>query len=241
MTLCNPFANLNSFIGGISNSFTPLFSCWNMPPNFGCGIFGAPMFNFNFGMPSLFNFPPPVFNLTPSMDFNIPLPSFANNSGSVFGGGFNYTLPQFTFSSTSGIGDTFSFSSNKQANLSGYNASAGNRLARVALNSASGTTGKCARYVKNAIANSGLGAYKSGHAYQMTGILRQNKNFKEISPSSVNVKDLPAGCVLVYDRGVSGVSSKYGHTEITTGDGRAVSDHVTKRLNKTPSAIFIPV
>ena len=149
MTLCNPFANLNSFIGGISNSFTPLLSCWNMPLNFGCGIFGTPIFSFNFGMPSLFDFPPPVCNLTPSMDFNIPLPSFANNSGSVFGSGFNYTLPQFTFSSTSGVGDTFSLSSNKQANLSGYNASAGNRLARVALNSASGTTGKCARYVKN--------------------------------------------------------------------------------------------
>ena len=75
----------------------------------------------------------------------------------------------------------------------------------------------------------------------MPKILRKNKKFKEISPSEVNVEDLPAGCILVYNKGVQGYSPKYGHTEITTGDGRAVSDGITNNLYKTPSSIFVPV
>ena len=75
----------------------------------------------------------------------------------------------------------------------------------------------------------------------MSKILKNNKNFKEISPEGIDVGKLPAGCVLVYDKGVEGYSKRYGHTEITTGDGRAVSDGITKNLCKKPSAIFIPV
>ena len=122
-----------------------------------------------------------------------------------------------------------------------YDADAGKRLAKTALNKAVGWTGYCARYVKTAIEKAGLGAYEYGHAFQMPSILRRNKNFKEISVESVDVRDLPAGCVLVYGKGKSGYSSSWGHTEITTGDGRAVSDGITKNLHKTPSAIFMPV
>ena len=71
--------------------------------------------------------------------------------------------------------------------------------------------------------------------------MENNKNFEEISPTDVNVKDLPAGCVLVYDKGARGYSKKYGHTEITTGDGRAVSDGITRNLHRKPSAIFVPI
>ena len=70
--------------------------------------------------------------------------------------------------------------------------------------------------------------------------LKDINHFKEISPNSVNVKDLPAGCVIVFDRGMHEYSDKYGHVEITTGDGRGVSDGVTTNLQK-PSAIFMPV
>ena len=109
------------------------------------------------------------------------------------------------------------------------------------MNNSTGATGFCAAYVKRAIQQAGLGPYESGHAYQMTQILRKNKNFKEISPENVDVSKLPAGCVLVYNKGVEGYSKEYGHTEITTGDGRAAYDGITKNLYKKPSAIFIPV
>ena len=142
--------------------------------------------------------------------------------------------------------------------MQGYNASAGERLANLAMKNrsfvidpnskrvtsqrkpANKFTSNCALYVKAAIRDAGLGAYKSGHGYQMASIMRRNKNFKEISPTEYNVNSLPAGCVLVFDRGAQGYNKKYGHVEITTGDGRAVSDGITRNL-KQPSAVFVPV
>ena len=139
-----------------------------------------------------------------------------------------------------------------------YNSEKGNRLADIAMHNAGYVidasttkitsqtkdpdefTSYCARYVKAAIRDAGLGEYYSGHAYQMAGHLRNNDNFKEIS-SSTPLKDVPAGAILVYDRGVAGYSSQYGHVEIKTDDGRAVSDGITDNLYKRPSHIFIPV
>lgn len=123
----------------------------------------------------------------------------------------------------------------------GYSAKKGWELAKKAVSSVVGFTGKCARYVKNAIAKAGLGKYEYGNACDMVSIMRRNKNFKEINPNGVDLKKLPAGCVLVYGKGVAGYSSKYGHTEITTGSGKAVSDGVTQNLHRKPTAIFMPV
>lgn len=123
----------------------------------------------------------------------------------------------------------------------GYNASSGLRLARTAMSRAVGFVGKCARYVKNAIASCGLGKYVSGNACDMISILRRNKNFREISPAGVDLKSLPAGCILVYGKGVSKYSRRYGHTEITTGNGKAVSDGITNNIRSNVTAIFIPV
>ena len=122
----------------------------------------------------------------------------------------------------------------------GYYANAGVRLSRYALSHAVGFTKQCATYVKNAIANCGLGKYIKGDAYKMIQILSQNKKFKRIDTKGVNLKTLPAGCVLVYDRN-AGFSKKHGHVEISTGDGRCVSDGITRNPKKVPTAIFIPV
>lgn len=123
----------------------------------------------------------------------------------------------------------------------GYCAEAGMRLAKTALNSVVGFIGYCCRYVKNAIKKSGLGEYVSGNACDMVSIMRNNKKFKEINPAGVNVKNLPAGCVLVYGRSVAGYSSKYGHVEISTGDGKCVSDGITRNPRNNPTAIFMPI
>ena len=121
----------------------------------------------------------------------------------------------------------------------GYDANAGARLASVARNNSVGFTGYCARYVKTAISDAGLGNYEYGHAYQMDDILRRNPKFREI-PASTDVKSLPAGCVLVFNQGSKGYSSAYGHTEITDGRGRGISDGITRNLRQ-PDAIFMPV
>ena len=123
----------------------------------------------------------------------------------------------------------------------GYSAKKGWELAKKVVSGAVGFIGKCARYVKNAISKAGLGKYEYGNACDMVSIMRRNKNFKEINPNGVDLKKLPAGCVLVYGKGVAGYSKKYGHTEITTGNGKAVSDGVTQNLHRKPTAIFMPV
>ena len=73
--------------------------------------------------------------------------------------------------------------------------------------------------------------------------LENNPNFKEIKVSSVDeLKQLPAGCILVYERGAAGYSSKYGHIEVTLGDGTAGSDGQTRNLRYTQNmSVFVPV
>lgn len=240
MTFINNFSNLNmgNFMSGWNNWFSPTFSCSFMPSFFDLSAFttmfndwGFPSFN-NFSMPSLFSF-------TPMNTFDM---TFNNNTIWDNVSWNSAVTPNYSSNWSSSVGDSFTLTNKNKAKFSmqGYNASAGERLAKYALSHKTGSSGKCATYVKNAIQACGLGKYEYGDAYKMTGILRKNSHFKEISPNSVNVKDLPAGCVIVFDRGMYKYSDDYGHVEITTGDGRGVSDGVTTNLRK-PSAIFIPV
>lgn len=250
MTFINSFTNLNMDYCGIKDSFTPNFSCWSSPVFGGFGSFmpdfSAIFNNWNFSnpfssvfsnwsLPSFSNFScPSLFSSTMASNFSMPFPT------NVFD---NSIFSAYTFNNNWGkVDDNYSFTNKNKAKFSmkEYNSSAGEKLARYALSHSNGFTGNCARFVKKAIENTGLGRYKSGHAYQMPSILRSNPHFKEVSPSSVNVKDLPAGCVIVFKKGMYNYSDDYGHVEITTGDGRGVSDGITKNL-KQPSAIFVPV
>ena len=184
----------------------------------------------------------------------------------TFGETNNFTADPFSFFNSSNTSISFSasdsisnLSSTKKASSStikkddsdsnenksvtkGYNSQKGQALANAVLAGIPSYRPKplCAKYVKSAIANTGLGIYKAGHAYNMFEILDNNTNFKEISPDEIDVEDLPAGCVLVYDKGVEGYSEEYGHTEITLGDGRAASDFI-QEVYKKPSAIYMPV
>lgn len=123
----------------------------------------------------------------------------------------------------------------------GYNSAKGEKLASIAIkNSVSNFTGWCAKYVKRDIEEAGLGRYQQGHAHECDTILDNNPNFKEISTDGLNLSDLPAGCILIYERGVSGYSNKYGHVEITDGNGNAYSDGKTTSI-KPGAKVYIPV
>lgn len=124
----------------------------------------------------------------------------------------------------------------------GYNKKKGEELAKIisARSTYEGFDNFCARNVKKAIQDAGLGRYEYGHGYQMADILSRNKNFKEISTKNINLSKLPAGCILVYDKGIAGYSSEYGHTEITLGDGRAASGGITRNI-RNGARVFIPV
>ena len=250
MTIYNQFTNLNmDYLSNGMNTQTSWFT-----PTFSFTGWSMPSFNFNSIFPSFFNSASfmPSFNFDFDFSKLFPTDIWSNNTNNS-NWNFNWSNTNTTsiwdnnssrkLDTTFPLGDTFTLTNKNKKGffVSNYDADAGEKLAKTALSSSKGFSGYCATYVKKAIEKSGLGSYEQGHAYEMSGILRKNKNFKEISPLEVNVKDLPAGCVIVYDKGAQGYHSKYGHTEITTGDGRAVSDGITKNLHKTPSAIFVPV
>ncbi len=248
MAFFNNFTNINMdyFSGGLNNwtswfNTMPSFSGWSMPLQN----------NFNFDFNSVFSgsggfnsMKLPAFSM-PSFDFSNIFSSANNwntNNSTMWNNSFSWDT-SFQPYSTGFTTSNLSFTNKNKTKLSdvNYDAKKGEKLTKTALSRSVGWTGYCARYVKTAIKNAGLGRYESGHAYQMPDILRRNNNFKEIGTSQVNVKDLPSGCILVYNRGSQGYSSEYGHVEITTGDGRAVSDGITKHLYKKPDAIFVPV
>ena len=124
----------------------------------------------------------------------------------------------------------------------GYNANKGQKLAQEARKGAAGRfKGKCATYVKKAIEKAGLGKYiYNVNGCDMAKAYGQNKNFKKISAKGINVKDLPAGCILCYDAGKSGHHEVFGHTGITQGNGTEISDGIT-RNPKEASYILVPV
>lgn len=129
----------------------------------------------------------------------------------------------------------------KSVEAAGYNPTLGARLAADALAHANKrSTHSCARYVSDSLERFGI-LTKRGDAYLLKDILRENPNFREVDINSVDLRKLPAGCIIVYPQGDCGYSKAYGHVEITLGDGRAVSDFVNKRIKKSKNAtVFVP-
>lgn len=122
-----------------------------------------------------------------------------------------------------------------------YSSAKGQKLAKDMANHSVGFTGHCSRYVREGLQRTGLYNGHTASAYQMGGTLAKNKNFQEVSPNSVNLKDLPAGCILVYDKGAAGYNSTHGHIEVTLGDGTACSDGRTRNVRRTNNMrIFVP-
>ena len=242
--------------------FTPQFNCGYFPFNFYTpnysytnSIFGG-LFNPNMFMPSYI----------PALNFSTPTPSFATPSFATPSftpastGLFDFLKVTTTrrtqntqtekttqTPSSTRARTTATASINTETNLptlkkAGYDTQKASRLAReiAKVSTEGGFDNLCARHVKEAIEDAGLGAYKNGHGYQMAGILKDNKNFKEISTQNIDLSSLPAGCVLVYDRGVAGYSSQYGHTEITLGNGTAASGGITHNIRQG-ARVFVPV
>ncbi len=210
----------------------------NNPFNF----MGQLSFNSLFTTPQLFN----------TQLFTPSLPTYSSGTSSACGNLLSFLNSSRTSSSSSSSSSTSSYSSgqrsyNTDTNLPtlravGYNTEKAQRLAKAIGKEAKegGFDGRCAAHVKTAIQNAGLGDYVSGHAYQMDTILEKNPNFKQISAEGVDLKKLPAGCILVYERGVSRYSSQYGHVEITFGNGTAGSGGITHNL-RAGAKIFVPV
>ena len=270
MLFFNNFNINIGFNFGMNNWFSPINSCLGGFSGFNmCSLFtnpfsmsAMPMFNFNniwssFGNNSIgFN----NFNLNNNVLSNNIFS--ASNFGSFWDNSAMFNSISMNNSSiwsnnTTAVtkpSDTFEKTNNYKAiTLDGYNAEKGKKLAQIAWNGRNTKkvwnskkkiwtdfTGYCCKSVKTALESAGLAPYYDGHAFQMITPLRNNKNFKEIAVSEDNYKNLPAGCILVYGKGVSGYDKDNGHIEVITEDGKGVSDGVTQNIRK-PSAIFMPV
>ena len=212
---------------------------------------------FNIGynpfMPNIFGFGMPVF--MPNFSYFRPTVSpyfsvfnFWNTPSltTAYTDNQNYTNSSYNDYS-SGL-DTFkkatlsvSTDSNGSVSIDGYNKEAGQKLADIALKNAGDFHNHCAGHVEDDIEEAGLGRRSDADAYQMLDTMNNNPNFKPLETTNIDVSKLPAGCVPVYDKGVSGYSNDYGHIEITLGDGRAASDGITNNIRQNPTAIFAPV
>ncbi len=245
----------NSYLNFGYNPFQPNMFGFSMPyfmPNFN---FFQPIMSPYF---SVFNFwNTPSLSTAYNDNQNYTNPYFSNNNGfdtferTILAN--TVTQPQ-TLSTTTQYAQqvepvktpektTLSVTTNSDGSITidGYNAQAGQKLADIALKNADSFHNHCAGHVETDIEEAGLGQRTDVDAYQMFNTMDNNPNFKPLETTNVDVSKLPAGCVPVYDKGVSGYSSDYGHVEITLGDGRAASDGITNNMRQNPTAIYAPV
>lgn len=124
-----------------------------------------------------------------------------------------------------------------------YDSSAGSRLAQDTASHATGFEGHCARFVSNALERAGLSNGQRANATDMDTVLDNNRNFRAVKVSSQEeLRNMPAGCIVVYERGAAGYNRTYGHIEVTLGNGHAASDGVTRNMRYSDNmTVYVPV
>lgn len=110
--------------------------------------------------------------------------------------------------------------------LGDFNRNMGIQLANYASSLATGGTGYCYNFVARDI-HAFLPAFLSGeHAYLAADQLAASPYFKEVSLPASDLPSLPAGAVVVWDKGLS----ESGHISIADGLGHEVSDHIAPQM-----------
>lgn len=133
-----------------------------------------------------------------------------------------------------------------------YNQKSGEALAQRALDGLPAKTSEplCAKYVKEAVRDTGLGPYINGNGEYCKYIFRANPNFKEVHLKADELAELPAGCIIVYDayepctdkKGKTKKICEDGHVLITLGNGKGCSDRIEDDILKSDRLYtFIPV
>lgn len=114
----------------------------------------------------------------------------------------------------------------KQVTWSMYDARLGTDLAHYAQTHASGGQSFCYTYVARAI-HAYTGPFLQGmHAYMAADYLADNPAFREVHVTVAELKQLPAGAIVVWDKG----NSRSGHISIADGQGKEISDHVSPQM-----------
>lgn len=100
------------------------------------------------------------------------------------------------------------------------------------------TPGLCLKGVNDTMQAMGLPVQREASAYMALDNFRNNKHFQEVNVSRDQLKSLPAGAVVIWDRG-SGLP--HGHISVALGDGREASSTIRNQLSlKTNFHVFLP-
>lgn len=122
----------------------------------------------------------------------------------------------------------------------GYNAERGKQFAAAALQTTqqmAGSRGYCYRGVIRSLAKMGITGLTGGSAYMAADQLAKRSDFTEVKVSKADLKNLPAGAVVVWNRTADN-SKPHGHISISLGDGREASDHLTNQYQSCGDGTF---
>jgi len=190
-----------------------------------------------------------------NLNFSLPFPGM--DFGSYMNGDFMSTMNLFNMLMMGSMpkslqGQIFTENFNTKTNLPAlknvYNPNISNKLANIAEKNAlrTNTRGRCAAIATDSINKTDLtnGRIRVGSAYQTDSILENNKNFKEVSVSKSDLKNLPAGCVVVWQPFTDSHNRfhEHGHIAVTLGNGKEASDHVQNQLvANSRYSVFVPI
>ena len=122
-----------------------------------------------------------------------------------------------------------------------YDPVLGRKLASFAREHISGGSSRCYYYVARTL-HAHFGPFLNGmHAYMASAYLATNPAFKEIRVPTRKLVQLPAGAIVVWDKG----KSRSGHISIADGKGHEISDHISPQMlshyGGASARVFLPV
>ncbi|MGE0490768.1 MAG: hypothetical protein AB7S38_16295, partial [Vulcanimicrobiota bacterium] len=114
----------------------------------------------------------------------------------------------------------------------------GRSLASDAARNAIGPGGWCYKWVANALGRHGVNVHGAS-AYMAADQLAGNPKFREVRVPANQLRNLPPGAVVVWNRGAG---HPHGHISIALGDGREASDKIRNQITNygTSFRVFLP-
>jgi hypothetical protein len=154
--------------------------------------------------------------------------------GNFLGGNSGGGNPVSAGSPTSGAGGASAMSSSEMGSATDF----GKSLAKDAEKNANGPGGYCYKWVGQALRRHGVNT-SGASAYMAADQLAKNPKFKEVKVQPADFKKLPAGAVVVWNKGNG---HQHGHISIALGDGREASDKIRNQITNygTSARVFIP-
>ncbi|MBS2036959.1 CHAP domain-containing protein [bacterium] len=140
--------------------------------------------------------------------------------------------------STSSVGSSSNVPSADLQNLQGSDF--GKKLAAQAEKTANqiNTPGLCLKGVNDAMQAMGLPVHREAAAWMAVDDFQKNPHFKEVKVSKDQLKSLPPGAVVIWDKGAG---LPYGHISVALGNGREASSKVRNQLLlNTNFHVFLP-